>query len=231
LATKNGVNSFDAWQNLLIIDSKLNQFDSLISHTEKALEYFPNQGIVYYFSGYGHFGKNQYKEAAAALEQAKKLASDNLNFKAEVNGLLGDAYNGLKEYKLSDKTYDEALAVDPNNSLVLNNYSYYLALRKENLEKAEKMSALLIKNNPTNSSFLDTYAWVLFAKANYKEAKKIIEKAIARGDASATHFEHYGDILFELNDIQGAVEQWQKARSLTDKNELLDKKIATKKLY
>ena len=145
--------------------------------------------------------------------------------------MLGDAYNGLKEYQKSDKAYEEALGVDPNNSLILNNYSYYLALRKENLDKAEKMSALLIKNNPTNASFLDTYAWVLFMKGNYKEAKKVMEKAIAGGDATATHFEHFGDILFQLNDIDAAIEQWQKARSLSIHHELLDKKIENKKLY
>ncbi len=230
LAIKNGVNGFDAWQNLLFIDSKLNQFDSLIIHTENALEYFPNQGMIYYFNGYGQFRKNHFKEAVSSLEQAKKLSSENQSFKAEINGMLGDAYNGLKQYKLSDKAYDDALLFDPNNSLVLNNFSYYLAQRKENLEKAEKMATLLIKNNPTNASFLDTYAWVLFMNTSYKEAKKVIEKAIAGGEATATHFEHYGDILFQLNDIQGAVEQWQKARTLTEKHEILDKKIATRKL-
>jgi tetratricopeptide (TPR) repeat protein len=229
-ATKSG-STFDAWQNLMYLDSQLNQFDSLIVHTENALEYFPNQAMVYYFNGYGQFRKNRFKEAASSLEQAKKLSAENPNFQAEISGMLGDAYNGLKEYQKSDKAYEEALVVDPNNSLILNNYSYYLALRKENLDKAEKMSALLIKNNPTNASFLDTYAWVLFMKGNYKEAKKVMEKAIAGGDATATHFEHFGDILFQLNDIDAAIEQWHKARSLSIHHELLDKKIENKKLY
>lgn len=229
-ATKSG-STFDAWQNLMYLDSQLSQFDSLIVHTESALEYFPNQAMVYYFNGYGQFRKNRFKEAASSLEQAKKLSAENQNFKAEISGMLGDAYNGLKEYQKSDKAYEEALEVDPNNSLILNNYSYYLALRKENLDRAEKMSALLIKNNPTNASFLDTYAWVLFMKGNYKEAKKVMEKAIAGGDATATHFEHFGDILFQLNDIDAAIEQWQKARSLSIHHELLDKKIENKKLY
>jgi Tfp pilus assembly protein PilF len=61
---------------------------------------------------------------------------------AELNSLLGDAYNATKAYDKSDKAYDDALAVDPANEAVLNNYSYYLALRKTNLEKAEKMSSL-----------------------------------------------------------------------------------------
>ena len=123
------------------------------------------------------------------------------------------------------------MLLNPYNDLILNNYSYYLALRKENLEKAEKMAAQIIKNNPDNPSYLDTYAWVLFMREKYKEAKKVMEKAINGGQVSATHFEHYGDILFQLGDIDGAVKQWQKAKGMSSDHELIDKKIANRRLY
>jgi len=230
-AIEAGATSFETWQNLLFLDSQLNQFDSLILHAERGLEFFPNHGMLYYFNGYGHFRKKNYKTAVSALEQAKKLSASNDSFVAEINGMLGDAYNGLKEYQKSDKAYDDALAFDPNNSFVLNNYSYYLALRKENLEKAEKMSAQLIKTNPDNSSYLDTYSWVLYNREKYKEARKVMERAISGGRGSATHFEHYGDILFKLGDIDGAVTQWQKSKSMDSENAQIDKKIADRKLY
>jgi Tfp pilus assembly protein PilF len=145
--------------------------------------------------------------------------------------MLGDAYNGTKEYAKSDKAYEEALAYNPNNLYVLNNYSYYLALRKENLERAEKMSAQTVKDQPNNSSFLDTYAWVLYMREKYREAKKIIERALAVPGASSTLYEHCGDILFQLGDVEGAVVQWEKARSLTTQHDIIDKKIANRRLY
>ena len=226
-----GSTSFDAWQNLLFLESQLDQFDSLISHSEQGLELFPNQSMLHYFNGYGHMRKKHYREATSSLEQAKKLSSGNPGFISEINSLLGDAYNGIKEYEKSDKAYDESLAFNPNNDFVLNNYSYYLALRNQNLEKAEKMSTQLVKNNPKNISYLDTHAWVLFMRAKYKEAKKYIEKAIEIGNVSATHYEHYGDILFQMGNIDDAVKQWQKAKSMDHGNELIDKKIANKRLY
>ena len=97
-------------------------------------------------------------------------------------------------------------------------------------EKAEKMSAQLVKNNPKNTAYLDTHAWVLFMREKYKEARKYMEKAIEFGDVSATHYEHYGDILFQLGNIDEAVKQWQKAKSMDQGNELIDKKIANKRL-
>ena len=99
--------------------------------------------MIYYFNGFANLQKRHYQEAIVSLEQAKKLSSSNPKMVAEINSLLGDAYNATKAYDKSDKAYDDALAADPNNKAVLNNYSYYLALRKTNLEKAEKMSSLL----------------------------------------------------------------------------------------
>ena len=134
-------------------------------------------------------------------------------------------------YDKSNAAYEQALTLDPNNPNVLNNYSYFLALRKSDLEKAEKMSALLVKNNPDNPAYLDTYAWVLYSRQKYKDARKVIERAVVTGNANATHFEHYGDILFQLGDVTGAVQQWEKARGLNANSEILNKKIANRKIY
>jgi tetratricopeptide (TPR) repeat protein len=231
-AIESGATNFEVWQNLLYLEIQLEQFDNVVNHSERALEYFPNQAMLYYFNGIAHMRKRENKEAASSMEQAKKLSAGNPGMVSEINGMLGDAYNATKEYDKSDKAYDEALAINPNNDVILNNYSYYLAIRKVNLEKAERMSTQLVKNNPNNATYLDTHAWVLYVREKYKEAKKVIEKAISTGMANATHVEHYGDILFKLNDVENAVQQWEKARGmLSSKNELLNKKIANRKIY
>ena len=223
--------SFEVWENLLYLETQLEQWDNVISHSESALEIFPNQGMVYYFNAFAQMRKRLFKEAIFSFEQSKKLSVSNAALVSDINGLLGDCYNSTKEYAKSDKAYDEALSFNPDNSTILNNYSFYLALRKENLDKAEKMSATLIKNNPDNPTFLDTHAWVLYVRQKYKEAKKIIERSISTGKANATHFEHYGDILYQLGDVDNAVKQWERARGLNAKSEILNKKIANRKIY
>lgn len=230
-AVRCGANNFEAWQNLLLLETQMGQADSVLVHAQQALELFPNQALIYYFNGLALTQKKNFREAAFSLEQAKKLAGSNPNLSGQVNGLLGDAYNALKEYEKSDKAYDDALALNPDDDYVLNNYSYYLALRKTNLEKAETMSANLTKKHPDNAAYLDTYAWVLYQEGKYKEAKKVIEKTLALKDISAVHFEHYGDILYQLGNIDGAVAQWQKAKSLNGNNEALNKKISDRKIH
>jgi tetratricopeptide (TPR) repeat protein len=230
-AVGQGEVNFEVWENLLYLETQLEQWDNVIKHAETALEIFPNQGMIHYFNGYASLRKRLYPEAIISFEQAKKLAASNTELVSEINGMLGDSYNATKEYIKSDKAYEDALAFSPDNATLLNNYSYYLALRKENLEKAEKMSATLVKNNPDNPTFLDTHAWVLYVRQKYREARKFIERAISTGKASASHFEHYGDILYQLGDVDNAVIQWEKARGMNAKSEILNKKIANRKIY
>jgi tetratricopeptide (TPR) repeat protein len=224
-------NHLEAWQNLLYLETQSGMSDSLIAHSEKALEIFPNQTIVYYFNGLGQMQKKNYKEAIQVLEQSKKISTTNKNLQSEIYGMLGDAYNAIHDNEKSDQAYEEALTINPNNDYVLNNYSYFLSLRKIHLEKAEKMSAQSLKIQPENTSFIDTYAWILYQLGRYKEAKKTMEKIFSLGQGSAVNYEHYGDVLYQLGNVDEAVTQWQKAKSLNGSSEVLNKKITNRKIY
>lgn len=231
-ATQKGAVNFEVWHNLIYLEIQSGNFEAAIRHANEALEYYPNQALLYYFSGMAHLRRRSYQQAVNMLEQGKKLTSNNPALTVDILALLGEAFNGLRDYAKSDKAFEDALAISPNNEIVLNNYSYYLALRGTNLERAEKLSAQLIKAHPDNNSFLDTHAWVLYKQKKYREARKIMERVIGSGRANAIHLEHYGDILYQLGEVDAAVLYWKKAREQTaDLNELLDKKIANRKLY
>jgi tetratricopeptide (TPR) repeat protein len=230
-AVELGEVSFEVWENLLYLETKLELWDLATRHGETALEMYPNQTMIHYFLGFAQMRKRSFNESIYSFEQAKKLAGTNASLVAEINGMLGDAYYAIKDYVKSDKAYEDALSNNPDNAIILNNYSFHLAVRKENLEKAEKMSSLLVKNNPDNPTFLDTHAWVLYVRQKYKEAKKIIERAVSTGKASASHIEHYGDILYQLGEVDNAVKQWERARGMNAKSENLEKKIANRKIY
>jgi tetratricopeptide (TPR) repeat protein len=222
--------NFDIWQNVLQIEAELTQIDSLAKHSDQAMEVFPNQPSIYYYNGFALLSMDEYETAIEILEQGIKLSSTDPAMQIVFYSLLGDTYNELKQYPESEEAYETVLEVDPNNDHVLNNYSYFLSLRKENLDKAKRMSTRLVKNNPDNPTFLDTHAWVLYMLGDYKEAKKFLEQALKK-DASGTIIEHYGDVLFKLGDIENAVKQWNRAKGMDDTSDLIDKKIADRKLY
>ena len=89
------------------------------------------------------------------------------------------------------------------------------------------MSALCIKLEPDNATYLDTYAWIFFVQGNYTLAKIYIENALEKDRTNSSELvDHYGDILFMNGDKEKAVEQWKKAKEMGKNSEVLDRKIA-----
>ena len=222
---------FQVWQQVVLLDAELGQTDSLLAHSNRALELFPNQAPLWFFNGAGLLMKKQPQRAVAALEHGRKLAADTPELLAQFDSQLGDAYHALKDYEKSDAAYDAALAIDASNWSVLNNYSYYLALRGQKLDKAKEMAGRVVKQFPASDTYLDTYAWVLYKLKDYAGARTALETAL-KTTKDASVIEHYGDVLYQLGDKEKALAAWQRARTAgPGASEFLDRKIRDHKLY
>lgn len=221
---------FNLWNKIILLDSDLNKPDSILVHSEQALELFPNQAVLWLYNGSGYLMKKENSRALDALETGLKLSANNQELQNEFNMRLGDCYNEVKEYHKSDQAFEEVLKNDKDNEHVLNNFSYYLSLRKEKLDLAKQMSEKLVAIHPDNATYLDTYAWVLYMLKDYENAKKYLEIAILNTN-NATILEHYGDVLFQLGQKDKAISQWEKAKQMGEISSILDKKIKDKSLY
>ncbi|WP_411275621.1 tetratricopeptide repeat protein [Daejeonella sp.] len=221
---------YQIWEQLLRIEVSQGDYQQAIADGEEALAVFPNQAELYLYTGIAYSQTKKYDKAVSYLKNAADLETEDKEIQAQIFSTLGDSYNALKKFKESDQYYDKALALNPDNSYILNNYAYYLSLRGENLEKAEKMSKRSVQIDPNNASSEDTYAWILFKLKRYAEAKTWIEKAL-RNDTtnSSTQVEHYGDILYLLGERDLALQQWIKAKGSGAGSENLNKKINEKK--
>ncbi|RYU78837.1 tetratricopeptide repeat protein [Hymenobacter persicinus] len=221
---------FQIWQQVVLIDAELNQVDSLLRHTDRALELFPNQAPLWYYNGVALMLNKQTAKGIKALEYGRKLSLDNPELLVQIDTQLGDAYHEVKEHAKSDASYDAALAFDANNAQALNNYSYFLSLRGEKLDKAKEMSGKLVKQFPDNDTYLDTYAWVLYKLKDYAGARTSLEKALKTTN-DATVIEHYGDVLFQLGEKDRALAEWQRAKKIGGASNQIDRKIKDSKLY
>jgi tetratricopeptide (TPR) repeat protein len=220
------------WNQLLIIDSDLNDIKSLEKESKEAMDLFPNQPLPYFFNGAANIQLKKYKEGVTSLMEGKEFVYDNPPLLAQFYANIGDAQNQLKNHTESDAAYDKALELDPNNGYVMNNYAYYLSLRNERLDKAEAMSKKSNELDPNNSSYQDTYGWILYQKQKYEEAKTWIGRAIDNGGkVNGTLLEHYGDVLYKLGEKEDAINYWINAKKAGGTTGLIDKKIEDKKLY
>lgn len=217
-----------AWQQLLNLALRSEDIPEVVRICTRCQELFPDAPEYYFYLGIAYFQQEKYEEALNTYKVGLKVIPEtNVNLKSDFYGQIGDIYYQIKNMPEAYKAYEEALKYNEKNVVVLNNYAYFLSLEKKDLEKAERMSALAVKLEPDNATYLDTYAWVFFAQGNYTLAKIYIESALANDTTkSAELVDHYGDILFMTGDKEKAVEQWKKAREMGKTGETLDRKIA-----
>ena len=212
----------DAWAWLSSVYLMKNKFDDVVGVLESALKVVPDDFRVNFFLGVAYSRLGRQLDAVRVLERARHIDPRNVDALSQ----LALVYDGLKRFDESDSLYESALALDSSNHLVLNNYSYSLADRGVQLERAEEMAKKAVAAEPDNASYLDTMGWVEFRLGRYRDAEGWVKKAVARGDVSAVVYEHLGDIYFKLNERDRALEQWNNALKLDEKNTALRDKIA-----
>ncbi len=213
------------WKQLLIADAELIDYTAMYDDSKNAIDYFPNYPNFFLYNGFACEKLKKYNEGIEILEAGLDIIIDQPKLKIQFLSSLAEMYYKTKEYQKAFKSFDKVLELDPDNISVLNNYSYYLSLRNEKLEKAVEMAkkAVSIEENDT---YLDTYAWALYKNEKFKEALVIIEKAIAKGgDKSAVIVEHYGDILYRNNKKEDAMIQWENALKLGADTDKLKEKV------
>ena len=220
------------WEQVLRLDLQQGDFEHLVSCGHRAMELFPEQPLPFLFTGLATLQLKQNEEALKIFSTGLKLVVNNDELLAQFYMYQGDALHALKKENEAFDAFENSLKLNYDNAYVLNNYAYYLSLKGAELDKAAKMAKKAVSLDPESASFQDTYGWVLFMQGKYDEASEWILKAVNNKEgASAEVLEHYGDVLYKLNDPLLALEYWQKAKQKGKASDLLEKKIADKKYY
>lgn len=219
------------WAQLLDIEQRMGDFSAMKDESASALELFPGMPEFYLFNGLSSIELGYIDEALESLSIGKELIIDDYSMLSRFHALLGDVFHIKMQHQKSDEHYEQAVKMSPDNLGHLNNYAYYLALRKTKLEKAAEMSKLCINRDPTNIAYQDTYAWVLYMQGKYPEALSWMEKVIkALPSPAGDQKEHYGDILFANGKKSEALLQWKSALGMKGVSEKLSQKIAEEKI-
>lgn len=220
------------WEQLLQ-STDVDSIDALIDVCKSAIVYLPEEPLFYFYLSVGEYQKKEYKQALQTLNTGIEFAENNPRLLSEFYGQKGSIYYELKQQDSAFIEFDKSLKYNPQNLGVLNNYSYYLSLTHKDLDRAEKMSSITIKAEPTNPTYLDTYGWILFMQGAYTTAKIYLENAVKYSEEkekeiSAEVLEHYGDVLYMTDDKENALIYWQKAKEKGSESKTLDQKIETK---
>ncbi|WP_316832432.1 tetratricopeptide repeat protein [Pedobacter aquatilis] len=220
------------WEQVINIQTLLGHYDDAVKVGDEALTIYPNQASLYYYMAYALYKTGKYDIAQSNLKNALQLDVDNKSLQAQVYALQGDIYINQNNFSLAKTAFEKAIAIEPDNYLIMNNYAYYLALKNDDLAKAAKFAETAANAMPENSSVTDTYAFILFKQQKYDLAKTWIEKALQNNtNKNGVYLERYGDILYMKGDKDAALIQWQKAKEAGNGSEVLNKKINEKKYF
>lgn len=211
---------------------KKEDYKQIIKICEAGTEATPDALEFYYYLAIAY---NQAEQTDSVVNICKRaLKHTTPDSKKEIvsdfYSIMGDMYHTKKQMQEAYAAYDSALVYNPSNIGALNNYAYYLSVERRDLDKAEEMSYKTVKAEPNNATYLDTYAWILFEKGNYAEARIYIDNAMKSDEEkSDVIVEHCGDIYYMTGDVEGALTYWKKALEMGSESKTLKQKIEKKK--
>lgn len=222
-------NNYLIWEELLLLCNELSDTLCIYNRSNEAIKYFPEQPLPYALAGISLMMQKKFEDALPYFKKGVILTDDKATLKSQFYSYLADCYYNLDNVEQAFVMFDEVLKINSDDILALNNYAYYLSLRNEKLDLAEKMSSRAVSMESDNPTYLDTYAWVLFKRGDYSQARYYMKLAIEKTKTpSGVLYEHYGDILFRYGSKNEAMEMWKKALELGDgTSDELKEKIET----
>ncbi|MCS7239290.1 MAG: tetratricopeptide repeat protein [Thermoguttaceae bacterium] len=118
------------------------------------------------------------KEWDVVRETVKKARAKNVG---AVPLMLVEAELALlrRDYVEAERLYRELVAKEPENFIGLNNLAVTLAILRKSLDEAEQLAERALDSAGPRPEVLDTFAQVLMAKGQWREAMKVINEAIA----------------------------------------------------
>lgn len=205
-----------------LLDVVMEFCNVVATHEPELVEPYSQRSIAWFWLGENDKSLKELSRGLANIHNAKDRAA--------LYNLRGDFYHQMGQTELMYADYDSTLYYEPDNIGVLNNYAYFLSLEDRDLKRALEMSGRTLKAEPLNSTYLDTYAWILFRLKRYNESLDYLEKALRYLDSdNADIYEHYGDALYMCGQKEKALENWHRAFQLNSSSATLTQKIRQEK--
>lgn len=202
-------------------------WEEALKESKKAFETFPTETAFIELQNMALYNQKQYTEVIKNCEKIISIAGKDTSRTIPALSVIADMYHLTGDDKATFKTYEKLLKINPNHIPSLNNYAYYLSVKKKNLNKAYAMSKKTVEKEPDNPTYLDTFGWILYLQGKYTEAKQCFKHAMIYGaKESATILDHYAEVLYALREYDLANVYWNQAKTKNN-GEIpdLDKKI------
>jgi tetratricopeptide (TPR) repeat protein len=171
----------------------------------------------------------RFNDAAEAYKQALGHMRNPTNAQSWPLLILeASALQSANRWPEAKAALNSALAMAPDEPLVLNFMGYAKLTHGEDLDAAEAMIRKASQLAPDDASITDSLGWALFKRGRIQEAIDVLSKAAVTDPAQAEIQEHLGDALYSAGRKFEARFAWSAALATADEEETarLKSKIA-----
>lgn len=222
---------YAVWAQYLSILNLEKDYDALSAYSNDAIDLFPNQPMVYIFLGMAENFNKDYNLAFDILEQASWMVKQESLEYALIKANQAISLVGLKKKKDAAEALNQANSVAKDHPEILSLNSYYHLLSGKENEAINAAELALEAGN--GDPRLQVHLAFILAELDKLNRSKVAFSSIVEkpGLQLPNILEKYGDILFQLDEQEQAVNWWKKALDAGSKSKLLQKKIAERKFY
>jgi tetratricopeptide (TPR) repeat protein len=150
----------------------------------------------------------RWKDAEEAFDKGDPLATKKED-RTYLFFLRGELAERQKHFDQAEQLFNQALNLDPENTMTLNYLGYMLADKGEKLPDALKMIRKAVDIEPMNGAYLDSLGWVYFKMGEYELAEDNLRQAVNRDQSDPTVHMHLGDLYEKTGRIRLAAAQWE----------------------
>ncbi|MCS6998989.1 MAG: tetratricopeptide repeat protein [Aquificaceae bacterium] len=162
----------------------------------------------------GHLLKERerYEEALGYIEKAIQI--DHKDYRGYF--LRAIVYDNMGKIVSAESDLRKALELRPEDPELLNHLGYSLLLwyQAVRLEEAELLIKKALEKEPENPAYIDSMAWVLYHRGDYRGAYELLLKALEKEKEDPVLYEHMGDVLSKLGREKEAQENYRRAYEL-----------------
>ena len=222
--------NFLLWENLFAALKDSGNTTGLTEWTEEAMFVFPNQATVFYLNGYALQASKQPEDALDVLNEALFMSGKNELLQQTIISCIGLSYEQSGDTEQADDAFRKAIEINPDYPLARARYAFALARRGD--QKARDYAEKALSAAVLEAEVLHLSSWSLYLTGQAKKALDFMAQAVQKtGKTNPLYLEHYGDILFKAGQEEEALKYWNLARDRGSESDVLERKIADKKLY
>ena len=186
----------------------MNELPAYIQTLEKLRTTNPQNQVVVEELVNLYMQRHQSADAQRILDATHAVVGGD----ADLLYYLSHLYAFIGQQQQAEDVLQEVLKIDGAHSGAANDLGYSWADEGRNLDQAEKLIRLAVKDEPDNESYLDSLGWVQYKRGEFSSALHSLQAAIADNpEPDPVVLNHLGDTYYRLGKKSEAQKTWQEA--------------------